>query len=40
MVGLSIQVNEKTNHKVPVMGYGIFEQPRNSLYVIYTVNHV
>ena len=30
MVGFSIQVNEKTNHKFLVTGYGIFERPRNS----------
>ena len=32
MVGFSIKFNGKTNHKLPVTGYGKFERPRNSLY--------
>ena len=29
MVGFSIELNGKTNHKLPVTGYGKFERPRN-----------
>ena len=32
MVGFSIELNGKTNHKLPVNGIRKFERPRNSLY--------
>ena len=41
MVGFSIQVNEKTNHKFPVTGYGNggkFERRGNPLYSKQTIS--